>query len=1072
MNGVSVFETNKKLSELMPPGGESLMIGLRRPPPEASPTSANAAAEGEDATSEQWEEVTMDEAEAAEEAERVAAARSAFLEEGYAPAMTVVLLRPDRSVSLGVNVEYMETHGLPEITRLAAGGIAEKTGSMRIGDVITAVNGVETARGPDALVAALGQAQGEVELLVRVQRGADAPVAASPPVAAPETPSTDNRPSPWRVSKTPPAGAPPLPTPLPSSAVHSTQAETYLSPVKPPTAEPPAGSSIVSSIVSTIAAAPAPAASAPRSSPSPEAVAAASAVVQSAVGNALSVAAAEAKPTVTTPSFPPPPQRISFSKQAAGESAAPAAQPAVGKGGPPTMPGRRVRDSWGKSSFGRRDIDSWGKGGDMPPAPSEPAPPPPPPRRAAAAPPAAPQSPPQPAPPPPPPRRAPPPPAVSAAPKPFARSLTIILDAEDSDTSYSSMMAAGKAANDRGDIARARELFVECFELSGRVQAGISASNMALKLGDVAKACDEYAGLLERYGNMMPEELTHHVKSKLASAKNMLLRDMPADPSMGAAVRMQMLRGDTMRAITSGSSPESPEDRYREILSRAIKENSEGRFGKARELFFRLYELKGHYETRLSAANMTLKLGESHAALVEYLTIAEHREDLSERGQATLDDKLEEARRRSAVEPRADVEKRMLRVREETADGIVRWDVQFVAVGGGSVAPTVAPLSPAPAAVAPANDPFSPSASEEDVAAALANASIEIALFDLLEPTDQAEVVTLMAVEEALSLHAPVSSASVTPARRVAEGDDEWVFVESEEVSQASPEHDAATRLQSSLRGRVARAQVDLTKSYIECLQAGQAANKAGEYERARELFLAAYEMTGRAEPRISATNMRLKLFEVPQAIAEYEELLEHNNNSPGFLSPTAIGVVQRKIVDARELFVLMSRNAEGTNGGEVGEMASGPPDFLGCITVRNGKSSPASVQPGFAQERTLYEKVGATSSDVLSNIASTSTQLYEGVVTTTGAAIDGAGPALASLGEAAAPALQSIGDSSKNLLENVQATTVSVLESTGPALQSGQQTASAALQATGQGVVRQISNFRNMLRRDSTSSV
>ena len=60
-------------------------------------------------------------------------------------------------------------------------------------------------------------------------------------------------------------------------------------------------------------------------------------------------------------------------------------------------------------------------------------------------------------------------------------------------------MAAGKVANERGDIARAREIFVECFELSGRVQAGISAANMALKLGDAAKACNEYAGLLERY---------------------------------------------------------------------------------------------------------------------------------------------------------------------------------------------------------------------------------------------------------------------------------------------------------------------------------------------------------------------------------------------------------------------------------------------------------------------------------------------------------------------------------------------------------------------------------------------
>ena len=157
-----------------------------------------------------------------------------------------------------------------------------------------------------------------------------------------------------------------------------------------------------------------------------------------------------------------------------------------------------------------------------------------------------------------------------------------------------------------------------------------------------------------------------------------------------------------------------------------------------------------------------------------------------------------------------------------------------------------------------------------------------------MPPEEQAQTVARIAIDLALQ----TSMAAATDAA----AEDDWVLVDA--TMAAAPEaEDAAVRLQASHRGRRARQQVDRTKSYIECLQAGQAANKAGEYRRAREvravgttarasskklkkssatashrltrtchvwqLFLAAHEMTGRAEPRISATNMRLKLFEV-----------------------------------------------------------------------------------------------------------------------------------------------------------------------------------------------------------------
>ena len=45
----------------------------------------------------------------------------------------------------------MELHGLPEITALAPGGIAETSGQVSVSDVRAAVNGVDCALGPAAV---------------------------------------------------------------------------------------------------------------------------------------------------------------------------------------------------------------------------------------------------------------------------------------------------------------------------------------------------------------------------------------------------------------------------------------------------------------------------------------------------------------------------------------------------------------------------------------------------------------------------------------------------------------------------------------------------------------------------------------------------------------------------------------------------------------------------------------------------------------------------------------------------------------------------------------------------------
>ena len=52
-----------------------------------------------------------------------------------------------------------------------------------------------------------------------------------------------------------------------------------------------------------------------------------------------------------------------------------------------------------------------------------------------------------------------------------------------------------------------------------------------------------------------------------------------------------------------------------------MRAQAKQRHHEARELFLHLYSLRGRAETRLSAANMTLRMGETAAALAEYETL-------------------------------------------------------------------------------------------------------------------------------------------------------------------------------------------------------------------------------------------------------------------------------------------------------------------------------------------------------------------------------------------------------------------------------------------------------------------
>jgi len=148
---------------------------------------------------------------------------------------------------------------------------------------------------------------------------------------------------------------------------------------------------------------------------------------------------------------------------------------------------------------------------------------------------------------------------------------------------------------------------------------------------------------------------------------------------------------------------------------------------------------------------------------------------------------------------------------------------------------------------------------------------------------------------------------------------------------------EAALRIQAIRRGSMARRSVGSTQTYIKMLEAGQQANRAGKYGEARDCFLEAYALSGRAEPMISAANMLLKLFMVEQAVGEYHELLALGKATPDFLNANAAKVVHRRLGDAQQLQRMMARGMMP---------AATATATAAAVSSGNGSTLPAPVRP------------------------------------------------------------------------------------------------------------------------------
>ena len=137
-----------------------------------------------------------------------------------------------------------------------------------------------------------------------------------------------------------------------------------------------------------------------------------------------------------------------------------------------------------------------------------------------------------------------------------------------------------------------------------------------------------------------------HEKALAKAAEAQAAEARAAEDALAAVLRLQArMRGWRARINLPGRE----ERHYRATLQAAKRAQCDGQYEQARDLLLHLYCLRGRAETRLSAANMTLRLGEPAAALTEYQHLERtcaHR--LGDRAMQVLRMKSEEAARACA----------------------------------------------------------------------------------------------------------------------------------------------------------------------------------------------------------------------------------------------------------------------------------------------------------------------------------------------------------------------------------------------------------------------------------------
>ena len=198
-----------------------------------------------------------------------------------------------------------------------------------------------------------------------------------------------------------------------------------------------------------------------------------------------------------------------------------------------------------------------------------------------------------------------------------------------------------RASNEKGTVGRARILFAASNALRPSLTTAVSSANMAFKLGRAAEAAKEFEAILkENFGEAtMSAALEASVRKKLAEAQGLAARDKALSfvgirrnsstisvIAMAAEVGKENGKdGGKENVIGEGKSAASPPEGIQDT-KRVVKQlmeaghaaNADGQTSEAQALFHAAFELGGSLQSRVSAANMALKLGRHEEAKGEY----------------------------------------------------------------------------------------------------------------------------------------------------------------------------------------------------------------------------------------------------------------------------------------------------------------------------------------------------------------------------------------------------------------------------------------------------------------------
>lgn len=225
------------------------------------------------------------------------------------------------------------------------------------------------------------------------------------------------------------------------------------------------------------------------------------------------------------------------------------------------------------------------------------------------------------------------------------------VEPEQGELDLASLHTLATLANQQGATMSAAALFLLSATWGGTLTAHISAANMLFKLGEARRACAEYEVLLaheDKHPGSMSTTVRQLVERKRGEARAALA----AGTTTASAPTTARTQQKWWR--TCGGQKKLADKVTKQFTSLGAGANDGGDYALARIAYAAAFALTGRGTLRISAANMTLKIGGEEnlrAAIEEYdCIVAEAGRDLSAAHAEMIRRKRAEAEAQMALE--------------------------------------------------------------------------------------------------------------------------------------------------------------------------------------------------------------------------------------------------------------------------------------------------------------------------------------------------------------------------------------------------------------------------------------